>query len=155
MDADREENTIKLDTAVSAAIAATAARRHEATVALLQELVRVDSVNPYFSNYTVPSREGDVQDILAARLERLGATLDRWEPDGEALSKYAGGPGYYPDREFRGRPNLVTTLPGSSGGPSLMLLGHADVVARATAGQWILSPRSGGTGRSLGGEPPT
>ena len=47
--------------------------RHEETVALLQELVRVPSVNPYFTGLGEPSREGDVQDILADRLERLGA----------------------------------------------------------------------------------
>ncbi|MGH2618102.1 MAG: ArgE/DapE family deacylase, partial [Thermomicrobiales bacterium] len=119
----------------------TAAReRHEETVALLQDLVRVDSVNPYFSNYEAPSREGDVQDVLAGRLERLGARLDRWEPDAKTLARYAGGPGYYPDRDFRGRPNLVATLPGSGGGPSLMLLGHADVVSAGEG--WTVGPFS-------------
>ena len=43
-----------------------ATRHREDTVALLQELVRVPSVNPYFSGYRDPSREGEVQDILAA-----------------------------------------------------------------------------------------
>ncbi len=119
-------------------VAAAAAQHHEETIALLQELVRVDSVNPYFSNYETPSREGDVQDILAGRLERLGATLDRWEPDAKALARHAGGPGYYPDRDFRGRPNLVATLPGSGEGSSLMLLGHADVVSAGEG--WTFAP---------------
>ena len=110
-------------------ITSTATDHHESTIALLQSLIRVPSVNPYFTNYREPSREGDVQDILAACLEPLGATLDRWEPSAAELAKHAGGPGYYPDRDFRGRPNLVATLPGSGGGQSLMLLGHADVVS--------------------------
>ena len=106
-------------------VSAAANRRHEETVALLQELVRVPSVNPYFTGSREPSREGDVQDILADRLARLGAQLDRWEPNAGDLARYAGGPGYYPDRDFRGRPNLVATLPGSGGGRSLLLLGSA------------------------------
>ncbi len=110
----------------------------EATIALLQHLIRVDSVNPYFNNYETPSREGDVQDILAKRLERLGATLDRWEPSAAALAKHAGGPGYYPGRDFRGRPNLVGALPGSGEGKSLMLLGHADVVSAGDG--WTVEP---------------
>lgn len=125
-----------------AQIEAAAIERHEETVALLQDLVRVESVNPFFSNYTVPSREGEVQDILGTRLERLGGTLDRWEPSAAELARHEGGPGYYPGRDFTGRPNLVATLPGSGSGPSLMLLGHADVV----------SPGNGWTHAPFGGE---
>jgi acetylornithine deacetylase len=127
-----------LDPALLACIASAARQRLEETIALLQELVRVESVNPYFDNYEKPSREGEAQDILARRLKRLGAHLDRWEPDDRALAKYAGGPGYYPDRDFRGRPNLVATMPGSGGGSSLMLLGHADVVSAGEG--WTVAP---------------
>jgi acetylornithine deacetylase len=112
--------------------------RHEETVALLQELVRVPSVNPYFTRSTGPSREGDVQDILADRLTRLNARIDRWEPDAGELTRYAGGPGYYPDRDFRNRPNLAATLPGSGGGRSLLLLGHVDVVSAGEG--WTVDP---------------
>ncbi|HEX5993062.1 MAG TPA: ArgE/DapE family deacylase [Thermomicrobiales bacterium] len=119
-------------------ISAAARQRHEETVALLQELVRVPSVNPYFTGTHGPSREGDVQDILADRLVRLGAQLDRWEPDAGDLAGYTGGPGYYPNRDFGGRPNLVATLTGSGGGRSLLLLGHVDVVS-AGAG-WTVNP---------------
>ena len=79
-------------------ISAAARQRHEEAVALLQELVRVPNVNPYFTGTHGPSREGDVQDILADRLVRLGAQLDRWEPDAGDLAGYTGGPGYYPNR---------------------------------------------------------
>jgi acetylornithine deacetylase len=119
-------------------VTSTATQHQEETISLLQDLIRIPSVNPYFSNYEEPSREGHVQDILATRLDRLGATLDRWEPSAADLAKHAGGPGYYPDRDFRGRPNLVATLPGSGGGQSLMLLGHADVVSAGDG--WTFEP---------------
>ena len=119
-------------------IAPAVSRRHEETVELMQELVRVPSVNPYFTGSREPSREGDVQDILADRLTRLGGQLDRWEPDAGDLAQYAGGPGYYPDRDFRGRPNLAATLPGSGGGRSVLLLGHVDVVSAGEG--WTVDP---------------
>jgi acetylornithine deacetylase len=119
-------------------VTSTATQHQEETISLLQNLIRVPSVNPYFSNYEEPSREGDVQDIFATHLDRLGATLDRWEPGAADLAKHAGGPGYYPDRDFRGRPNLVATLPGSGGGQSLLLLGHADVVSAGDG--WTFEP---------------
>lgn len=127
-----------IDTGLYERVVEGATRHREETIALLQALVRVPSVNPYFSGYRDPSCEGDVQDILAARLERLGARIDRWEPDGEALAKYADGPGYYPGRQFQGRPNLVATLSGSGGGRSMMLLGHADVVSPGEG--WTADP---------------
>lgn len=121
-----------------ASIAAIAADYHEQTVALLQQLIRVPSVNPYFSNYETPSRESEVQEIIGGRLEKLGARLDHWEPNSDDLAQYAGGPGYYAGRDFRGRPNLVATLPGRGRGRSLMLLGHADVVSAGEG--WTVDP---------------
>ena len=119
-------------------ISRAADQRHEKTVALLQELVRIPSVNPYFTGGREPSREGDVQEILAGRLGHLGARIDRWEPDAGELARYAGGPGYYPDRKFKGRPNVAATLPGSGGGRSLLLLGHVDVVSAGEG--WTVDP---------------
>jgi acetylornithine deacetylase len=130
-----------LPTRVMETIAAAARASQEETIALLQELVRVPSVNPYFTAYAEPSREGEVQDILERRLTRLDASLDRWQPDGQELAKYAGGPGYYPDRDFRGRPNLVATLPGTGGGRSMLLLGHVDVVSPGEG--WTVDPFAG------------
>lgn len=127
-----------IDRELQERIAGAAAARHEEAIALLQDLVRVPSVNPFFDSYAVPSREGEVQDILAARLEPLGARLDRWEPDSAELAKYEGGPGYYPGRDFRGRPNLAATVPGTGGGRSLMLLGHVDVVSPGEG--WTVEP---------------
>lgn len=134
--------TTRSDQSMREQLFVAAEQSQEATIALLQELVRVPSVNPYFTGYSEPSQEGGVQDILAGRLERLGARLDRWEPSAQELARYAGGPGYYPDRDFRGRPNLVATLPGSGGGRSLMILGHADVVSAGEG--WTREPFGAG-----------
>jgi acetylornithine deacetylase len=119
-------------------VVTAASRRREETVALLQQLVRIESVNPWFLHAGMKSREAGVQDVIAGRLGRLGARLDRWEPSAEALARHAGGPGYYAGRDFTGRPNLVATLPGSGGGRSMMILGHADVVSPGDG--WTLDP---------------
>jgi acetylornithine deacetylase len=95
-------------------------------------------VSPSVAGAREPSREGDIQDILGGRLTRLGAQADRWEPNAGDLAPYAGGPGYYPDRDFRGRPSLAATLPGSGGGRSLLLLGHVDVVSAGDG--WTVDP---------------
>ena len=109
-------------------ISAAVNKRHEETVALLQELVRVPSVNPYFIDSPSPSREGDVQDILGDRMRRLGAQIDRWEPTrpnwlgmpvagllrGSRLS-WQTQPGGHPSWKWRRA--------------SLLILGHVDVVS--------------------------
>jgi acetylornithine deacetylase/succinyl-diaminopimelate desuccinylase-like protein len=86
------------------------------TIGLLQELVRLDTVNP-------PGNERPAQELLAARLSDAGfeCRLLAAEPD---------------------RPNLVATLRGHSPGPTLTLLGHVDTVP-AEAGDWSFSPWSG------------
>jgi acetylornithine deacetylase len=132
------ENGVAIEPSLHRRIVGAATARQEETIALLQDFVRVPSVNPFFTGYAEPSREGEVQDILAARLNRLGGRLDRWEPNAGALARYAGGSGYYPGRDFTGRPNLVGTLPGSGGGRSLMLLGHVDVVSAGEG--WTVAP---------------
>lgn len=129
MDAEDGSPGTATDAALRERLLTAARDGHESTITLLQELVRIESVNPYFTGYSTPSQEGRVQDILTGRLKRLGARLDRWEPDAQELARHAGGPGYYPDRDFTGRPNLVATLPGTGGGRSLLILGHADVVS--------------------------
>lgn len=69
---------------------------------LLRELLALDTSNP-------PGRETPAAEVLARYLERHGV----------ACELVAADPG---------RANLVARLPGARGGPSLMLLGHTDVV---------------------------
>ena len=74
--------------------------------ALLAEMVRIDSTNPGLAG---GPGEGAFAAWFARRLEGLGMEVDVWDV-------------------LPGRPNVVGRLPGSGDGPSLMLLGHLDVV---------------------------
>jgi len=98
----------------------------------LQELLRIPSVNPWFLKGQRSPGEEEVQAIIDRRLKALGAVVEQWEPNTAALAKYEGRPGYYPGRDFKGRPNLAATLSGASNGRSLLLFGHIDVVKAGT-----------------------
>ena len=54
--------------------------------------------------------------------------IDRWEPSAEGLAHRADGPGYYPGRDFTGRPNLVAQrsrcVPADAPGPDLDFTGQ-------------------------------
>ncbi len=110
-------------------------------VKFLQEMIRVPSVNPWFGPKAEESREGEVQGVIGARMEEMGAEVKRWEPNAQALVKYAGRPGYYADHKFEGRPNQAAIIKGSGGGRSLMLTGHVDVVPAASG--WTVEPYKG------------
>jgi len=86
------------------------------TARLLAELIRIDTTNP-------PGNE---------------------TPAAEHLATYLAGAGV--QAELRGRTperaNLVARLPGRGDGPTLMLLGHTDVVL-ADPDEWTVPPFSG------------
>jgi acetylornithine deacetylase/succinyl-diaminopimelate desuccinylase-like protein len=83
---------------------------------LLQELIRLDTVNP-------PGNETQAAELLRAYLAESGV-------ESELFAKV-------PERA-----NLVARLPGSGGGPSLLLLSHTDTVV-ADAAEWQVDPWSG------------
>jgi acetylornithine deacetylase/succinyl-diaminopimelate desuccinylase-like protein len=85
-------------------------------VAVLQDLVRIDTVNP-------PGNERPAQEYLAGLLERAGLEVELVGPDPE-------------------RPNLVARLRGKADGPVLGLLSHVDTVSVDPAG-WRHDPWSG------------
>ena len=91
------------------------ALRDEATE-LLRALLRVDTSNP-------PGRETPAAELLRDYLEANGVACELMSRD--------------PDRA-----NLVARIPGSGSGPSLMLLGHTDVVP-AQADAWTHPPFAG------------
>jgi len=85
-------------------------------VTLLRELIRVDTSNP-------PGGETPAAEVLARYLTANGVTCELVARD--------------PDRA-----NLVARLPGRHEGPSLMLLGHTDVVP-AEGERWTHPPFAG------------
>jgi acetylornithine deacetylase/succinyl-diaminopimelate desuccinylase-like protein len=94
---------------------AVATLRAEVTE-LLQELIRVDTVNP-------PGNETAAAELLREYLESNGVRCEL----------YAKVPG---------RANLVARIPGSGDGPRLALLSHTDTVL-ADASEWDRDPWSG------------
>jgi acetylornithine deacetylase/succinyl-diaminopimelate desuccinylase-like protein len=94
---------------------ATLSLRDEAT-SLLQELIRLDTVNP-------PGNETQAAGLLRDYLAESGVESELY--------------GRTPERS-----NLVARLPGSGGGPSLLLLSHTDTVL-ADASEWQSDPWSG------------
>jgi acetylornithine deacetylase/succinyl-diaminopimelate desuccinylase-like protein len=91
------------------------ALRDEA-VEVLQELLRVDTVNP-------PGNESRAAELLRAYLEDAGVEC----------GLYAKVPE---------RANLVARIPGRGSGPSLLLLSHTDTVL-ADPEEWSVNPWSG------------
>jgi acetylornithine deacetylase/succinyl-diaminopimelate desuccinylase-like protein len=85
-------------------------------VDVLQELIRVDTVNP-------PGNETRAAELLRAYLEEAGVEC----------GLYAKVPE---------RANLVARLPGRGEGPTLMLLSHTDTVL-ADPEEWSVDPGSG------------
>src|SRR4051794_25295278 len=85
-------------------------------VALLQELIRFNTVNP-------PGNERVAQEHLAGMLEGAGLEV-------ELLGR------------THERPNLVARLRGTGDGPTLCLLSHVDTVL-ATPSEWTHDPWSG------------
>ncbi len=112
-----------------ALVLARVAEQFDDAVQLLRDMIEVPSVGPWFGEDPAVSGEGAIQALLREKLELLGAEIDEWEPDTAELSIYADGPGYFADRDFTGRPNLVGRVQtGAEPRPALMFLGHCDVV---------------------------
>ena len=105
---------------------------------LLKDLIKIESVNPWFSTYKDEPKEQEIQLYIQAYLEKLGFETDVWEPDSAKLIQYKGKPGYYAGRDFKKRPNLYANYKGKGDGKSILLTGHIDVVS---AGEnWTKKP---------------
>jgi acetylornithine deacetylase/succinyl-diaminopimelate desuccinylase-like protein len=94
---------------------ATVSLREEATE-LLQELIRLDTVNP-------PGNETRAAELVRSYLEESGVSCELYAKEPE-------------------RANLVARVPASGDGPSLALLSHTDTVL-ADASEWQVDPWSG------------
>ena len=98
------------------ALAKDAAAVGADAVALLQRLIRFDTVNP-------PGNEAEAQEHLRSLLEPAGFEC-------ELLSAVSG------------RPNLVARLRGAAPGPTLALISHVDTVP-ADPAEWSRDPWGG------------
>lgn len=107
------------------------AARREMTIDLIREMVQRPSYET----------EAAVQEYIAGFWQQRGIEPDIWEIDDAALRAHpAAIDGGY---DYRGRKNLVVTFKGSSGGRSLVLNGHMDVVPVDPSGVWTGDPWSG------------
>ncbi|MEM2939406.1 MAG: M20/M25/M40 family metallo-hydrolase, partial [Candidatus Bathyarchaeia archaeon] len=79
---------------------------------LAKELIKIPSVNP-------PGDEKEVSELLASHMEKIGLTVELEEI-------------------FPNRSNVIATLEGIEGGPTLLFLGHTDVVPVDSG--WSIDP---------------
>jgi acetylornithine deacetylase len=105
---------------------------HEALNSYRDEILRVvqDMIRIPSRNMPPNGEEGAAQAYLAAYLRGAGLPVDLYEPDqAPGLLEH---PSYWPGRNYRGRPNLHSCMPGAGAtgaARSLLLTGHVDTVA--------------------------
>ena len=116
-------------------IVAEIERRRDDLVALASDLVGFDTTAR--TPQDPPRDEAKLQAYLADRLRVVGAEVEVWEPDAEAM---AGKPLVPPGLGFEGRPQLAARFPGAGGGKSLLLNGHIDAVSAEPLDRWTSDP---------------
>lgn len=121
-----------LDAALVSEIGRAADALGDESVALLSALVREDSQI---------GREAGAQAIVAETFTGLGLEVDAFEIDGAAIAAH---PGYSPSLvSYAGRRNVVGIhRPRETGGRSLILNGHIDVVPPGDESRWSAPPFS-------------
>lgn len=90
---------------------------------------------------TVLGSEHEGQRIVHERLQSAGLSVERIEPDAERAE--ADPTAGYPSLSYHGRSCVLARLPGSSGGRSLHLNGHIDVVPVENPDEWAHDPWGG------------
>lgn len=108
-------------------------------VELCRTLVRHDTTAVDLSpgSAHLENDEAACQAVIAGRLRALGADVDQWEPDADALRSHPMMP---PWHHYRGRPITVGVFRGTGGGRSLVVNGHIDVVDAGEAASWTTPP---------------
>jgi acetylornithine deacetylase len=86
---------------------------------------------------SVTGAEDAAQEWMADTLRGLGAELDVWRPDVEALTRERGFPGAM---VLGSRLNVVGAFRGTGRGPTLVLNGHIDVVSAGEETRWSHPP---------------
>jgi acetylornithine deacetylase len=113
------------------------ASRQDELVQLASSLIAFDTTAR--SPGDPPRQERPLQEYLAGRLAAVGASVDLFEPDADAMR---GKPLVPPGLDFTGRPQLIARVPGAGDGRSLVLNGHIDVVSAEPVAEWTSDPFS-------------
>lgn len=113
-------DTVTPDAALIEQVRAAVRADAPGLTALLQQLVRIPSVNPKFQRDAALNKESDVQDVIEAELTGLGFSVRRSFP-------------------LDGRPNVVGKWQGSDA-RSLAICGHVDVVPTGDEALWSFAP---------------
>ena len=120
--------------AVEEKVVEAALGARDEVVALLAEMVACDTTAREPGD---PARDEEkLQRLLAARLDRVGARIDLWEPEPTG----AGTRSIPAGLDFVGRPQLAAVLPGAGSGRSLLLNGHIDAVDALSRADWLSDP---------------
>jgi acetylornithine deacetylase len=107
-------------------------RTQDAMITWLQRLIQFPSIT---------GDEGPAQTFVAESLREIGASVEVWELDQQALQAH---PAYgRTPLSYAGRPNVIGHFPGTGGGRSLILNGHVDVVPIEDPAFWKVDPWSG------------
>ena len=100
-------------------------QREQRTIGLLQDLVRINTSNPYSGDVN-PGGEKAGQELLRPLLEDMGAHIHMFDcPDDIYERNKVIGP---KNRDFTDRPNLVATWDFGGDGPTVIVNGHMDTV---------------------------
>lgn len=82
--------------------------------------------------------ESEIQDDIAREWDALGLDVTAWDIDVAALAAEPDFPGMEVERSSaRG---VIARIPGTGDGPTLLLLGHTDVVPPGDRGAWSGDP---------------
>ncbi len=107
-------------------------------ISLAAELIACDTMSRDPGD---PARDEEkLQSLLAERLRTIGAEVELFEPEPIVAGQCPTIPFAL---DFKGRPQLIARLPGSSGGRSLVLNGHIDAVPPGDVSQWSVDPFAG------------
>lgn len=99
-------------------------------VSLLQEMVRIPSVN-----HPPTGDEKEVQEFYFRHLESLGLECEMFEADD--VPGFTEHPGRSKEHDMANRPNVVGVRKGDGSGKSILLIAHADVEVTGDDALWI------------------
>jgi acetylornithine deacetylase len=110
----------------------TVRKKHDEILNFFRQLVMIPSV----TESGLPEKE--IQEVIGAKLNQIGCSVDTWEPKLKELKTH---PAYVPvQKDFENRPMVVGKFKGSRGGRSIILNGHTDVVSPEPRAAWKYDP---------------